>query len=341
MSGVVLEKIGAAEDGLRLDRWFRSHYPALTQARLENLLRRGLIRLDGRRAKANMRIVEGQRVRVPPEVRHNKSDTANRAPPVPKDLAKQLSQAVLHRDSDVLIINKMSGVAVQGGSKTHNHIDAALPALKFDAEETPRLVHRLDRDTSGILLLARHRKAAQFLTRQFANRAVEKIYWGLVHGVPRPAQGSIIVPLAKRAAGAGGERVRPVCADSADAMRAHTDYALIARIGQQFSWLAFRPHTGRTHQIRAHAAAIGHPLVGDGKYRGTPKSGTAGEQREIGGILPKKLHLHARSIMMAHPSGGMLSCVAPLTDYMAASWAQLELEEADGDSPAAPLFAGD
>jgi len=324
MSGVHHRKVKDVDDGLRLDRWFRKYFPGLTQGRLEKLLRRGLVRLDGKRVKANGRISTGQSVRVPPEVpTDNKSPIAKQLD-VPESLVKELEQAILHRDKHIMVLNKPPGLAVQGGSKTKIHIDAALPALQFGAEEAPRLVHRLDRDTSGILVLARTRKAAQFLTRHFATREVEKIYWALVYGVVRPPSGSITVPLAKRAAADGGERVRPVDKSDPDAMNAHTDFTEISRIGQQFSWLAFRPRTGRTHQIRAHAAAIGHPLVGDGKYR------DENQDAETGGILPKKLHLHARSIILPHPAGGRFSCDAPLHGHMAETWDMLNLDMNDG-----------
>lgn len=325
MSGVRQINVKREDDGLRLDRWFRKHFPALTQGRLEKLLRRGLVRVDGKRAKAAARIEAGQTVRVPPEVPAQGTSKSERPVSVPDDLVSQLRAAIIHKDKDVMVLNKPSGLAVQGGSKTARHIDGALPALQFDEAEPPRLVHRLDRDTSGVLVLARNRKAAQFLTRQFADRETEKIYWALVYGVPRPSRGHIMVPLAKRAAADGGERVRPVEKGDPDAMKAHTDFMEISRVGQRFSWVAFRPITGRTHQIRAHASAIGHPLVGDGKYR------VENENEEYGGILPKKLHLHARSINMRHPAGGTLSCRAPLAGHMAETWDMLNLDISEGD----------
>lgn len=327
MSGVHHRQVKSQDDGLRLDRWFRQYFPGLTQGRLEKLLRRGLVRVDGKRAKANERVVIGQSIRIPPEVPTDHKSPMAKQVDVPASLIEELEAAIIHRDKHILVINKPSGLAVQGGSKTTVHVDAALPALQFEAEEAPRLVHRLDRDTSGVLLLARNRKAAQFLTRHFATREVEKIYWALAHGVPRPPRGRISVPLAKRAAADGGERVRPVDKSDPDAMNAQTDFAEIARVGQRFSWLAFRPRTGRTHQIRAHAAAIGHPLVGDPKYRDVE------QEEETGGILPKKLHLHARSIILPHPAGGRFSCEAPLTGHMAETWDMLSLDIADGHNP--------
>mgnify|MGYP005988751395 FL=1 len=327
MAGVRQIKVKGEDDGLRLDRWFRKYFTALTQGRLEKLLRQGLVRVEGKRAKAADRVKKGQIIRVPPEVPEQGAKRTVRPVSVPDALVAELQSAIIHRDKDVMVLNKPSGLAVQGGSKTTMHIDAALPALQFEEAEAPRLVHRLDRDTSGVLVLARNRKAAQFLTRQFASREAEKIYWALVYGVPRPSQGSIRVPLAKRAAADGGERVRPVDPEDSDAMKAHTDFMEIARVGQRFCWLAFRPLTGRTHQIRAHAAAIGHSLVGDTKYR------VENENEEYGGILPKRLHLHARSIMMPHPRGGVLRCKAPLRDHMAETWDMLSFDLKDGEAP--------
>lgn len=327
MSSVHHRKVKPEDDGLRLDRWFRKYFPGLTQGRLEKILRRGLIRLDGKRVKANERVLTGQSLRIPPEVPTDHQSPTAKQIEVPASLIEQLEAGILHRDKHILVLNKPSGLAVQGGSKTKIHIDAALPALQFEEAEAPRLVHRLDRDTSGVLVLARNRKAAQFLTRQFASREAEKIYWALVYGVPRPSQGSIRVPLAKRGAADGGERVRPVDPGDSDAMKAQTDFMEIARVGQRFCWLAFRPLTGRTHQIRAHAAAMGHSLVGDTKYR------VENENEEYGGILPKRLHLHARSIMMPHPRGGVLRCKAPLRDHMAETWDMLSFDAEDGKDP--------
>ena len=209
---------------------------------------------------------------------------------------------------------------MQGGSKTDWHVDALLDVLS-DKGERPRLVHRLDRDTSGVMLLAKHRKAASSLTKAFAERETRKTYWALVHGVPRPEQGDIKLKLVKRAAGDGNERVRPAEDTDKEAMKAITRFNVVARAGQIFSWVAFMPITGRTHQIRAHALAIGHPLVGDNKY--------SLPEIEAGGELPNKLHLHARMIDMPHPSGGRLTVAADLQAHMAESWNLLGFEPDD------------
>jgi 23S rRNA pseudouridine955/2504/2580 synthase len=213
---------------------------------------------------------------------------------------RDLETRILFQDDDILVLNKPSGLAVQGGSKTTTHIDAALPYLKFGATETPRLVHRLDRDTSGLLLLARNRAAAQALTR------------------------AIDLALAKRPAPTGGERMRAVSRDDPDGLRARTDYALVAPAGSKFSWLALRPLTGRTHQLRAHMAALGTPIVGDPKYK------VENERTVFGGIIEKKLHLHARSVSFKHPlSGRGMLLQAPLTDHMLRIWSHFGFDPAD------------
>jgi 23S rRNA pseudouridine955/2504/2580 synthase len=328
MSGVRLETISRQEEGMRVDRWFKSHYPNLGHGQLEKLCRKGSIRVDGGRVKPSSRVAAGQELRIPPEVQGAKRSATPTPKRIPDEVIERVHQSVIYRDKDILALNKPSGLAVQGGSKTEIHVDAVLPSLQFDADEAPRLVHRLDRDTSGILVLARNRLAAQSLTRSFARREVEKIYWALVHGLVRPTQGHINLPLVKRAARHGGERMFAAESNDPEAMRARTDYAEMARVGQVFSWLAFRPITGRTHQIRVHAASINHPIVGDPKYR------IDHENNDFGGIIEKKLHLHARSVRLPHPSAKkMLELIAPLQGHMKASWRQLGLEENDTENP--------
>jgi 23S rRNA pseudouridine955/2504/2580 synthase len=308
MSGV--ETIAVAdEDGeLRLDRWFRRHYPGLTHGRLEKLLRTGQIRVDGGRARGATRLAPGQKVRVPP-LDHG-AGQARKPPPPPsrKDVAG-VRRLVIHRDQHVLAINKPPGLAVQGGSGMVRHLDAMLDGLRFDAKSRPRLVHRLDKDTSGVLLLGRSAPAAAKLAAAFRGREARKIYWALVRGVPRPAQGRIDLNLAK-AAGAGGERVR---AGAADGKRAITTYAVIETAGRKVAWIALMPETGRTHQLRVHCAAIGHPILGDRKYGGADAL-MAGLPQGGG------LHLHARSIALPGPAGGTLAISAGLPDGLLESW---------------------
>jgi 23S rRNA pseudouridine955/2504/2580 synthase len=318
MSGVKTLTVTADEDGLRLDRWFKSHYPGLTHGRLEKLLRTGQVRVDGGRVKASARLAEGQTVRVPPLGEDGAKTMPPRPAVRPEDVAF-LGALVLYRDADVIVLNKPAGLAVQGGSKTTRHLDGMLDALRFDAPERPRLVHRLDRDTSGVLLLARSRKAAAALGRAFRAREARKIYWGLTKGVPRPHRGTVNLALAKQAAVQGRERVTPAHEEDDEARHAITHYAVLAQAAQKAAWLALMPVTGRTHQIRAHCAAIGTPLMGDVKYGGAEAS--------PGGDIAEGLHLHARSLSLRLPSGRTASFTAPLPEHMRRSWEALGFNE--------------
>jgi 23S rRNA pseudouridine955/2504/2580 synthase len=317
MSGVETRRVAADEAGMRLDRWFRTHYPALGHGALQKLLRKGQVRVDGARARANARLQEGQSVRVPPL-------PADEARPV--RARERLSQddrefaqgLVIHRDKDIIALNKPAGLAVQGGTRMQRHLDGLLDGLRFDAKERPRLVHRLDKDTSGVLLLGRTRAATTALARIFRTRSARKIYWARVHGAPRPAQGRIAMAL-KKARTPGGDRVRRADSEDEDALNAVTYYAVIGKAGGRFSWLSVKPVTGRTHQIRAHLAEIGHPIVGDPKYGGQ------GEQACEG--IDKLLHLHARRLTLPHPAGGTFDVTAPLPEHMRRTWTFLGLEE--------------
>jgi 23S rRNA pseudouridine955/2504/2580 synthase len=299
----------AEEDGsVRLDRWFRRHYPALGHGRLEKLLRTGRIRVDGKRAHSGDRIAPGQAIHIPPL-----DQLAAPAPPLlpsprPGDEA-MLRDAILHRDDAVIVLNKPPGLAVQGGSGTERHVDGLLDALRFGSDVRPRLVHRLDKETSGVLVIARTLAAASFLTRAFREKTTRKIYWAIVVGLPKPPQGRINLALAKLP-GRDGERVR---ANADDGKRAVTYYRVIDSAGAQASWLALQPVTGRTHQLRAHCAAIGTPILGDGKY-GAAAAHLAG----VPGA--KRIHLHARALSIPHPLGGMLQVTAPLPHHMRESW---------------------
>ncbi len=296
------------EADLRLDRWFRRHFPTLQHGRLEKLLRTGQIRVDGKRAKANVRLVPGQSIRIPPGIEKGTAEHSER-PPVRESDARFVQSLVIHRDADVVAINKPPGLAVQGGTGTTRHLDGMLDALRFGADERPRLVHRLDRDTSGVMLLARSARAAAQLSEAFRSKSARKIYWALVAGVPRPAQGKIDLALAKEG-GPAGERV---AADD-DGKRAITLYSIMDRIGDKAAWLALLPLTGRTHQLRVHCAeALGTPVVGDRKYGGD-RADLPGQ--EIG----RQMHLHARTLVLPHPAGGILAVTAPLSDHMRATW---------------------
>jgi 23S rRNA pseudouridine955/2504/2580 synthase len=299
----------AGEDGsVRLDRWFRRHYPALGHGHLEKLLRTGRIRVDGKRAHAGDRVAPGQAIHIPPL--EKMVAPAPRAPrqALPGDEA-MLRHAVLHRDDAVIVLNKPPGLAVQGGSGTERHLDGLLDALRFGSDVRPRLVHRLDKDTSGVLVIARTAAAAAALTRAFREKTTRKIYWAIVVGVPKLRQGRIDLALAKLP-GRQGERVR---ADAEDGKRAITYYHTVESVGSEASWLALLPVTGRTHQLRAHCAALGTPILGDAKY-GNAAAHLAG----VPGM--KRVHLHARSLSIPHPLGGTLRVTAPLPRHMRQSW---------------------
>jgi 23S rRNA pseudouridine955/2504/2580 synthase len=309
MNGVQLIEVGPEDDDIRLDRWFRRHYPGLKHGALEKLLRTGQIRIDGKRAKANSRLSAGQSIRVPPKAAEDQASSPSRpAKPDARD-AEFIRSLVIYSDEQVIALNKPAGLAVQGGTKTTRHIDAMLDALRFGMKERPRLVHRLDRDTSGVLLLARTAKVAAALGRTFQGRQVRKIYWALVVGAPALEKGRIDLSLGKRP-GARGERMTA----DAEGKKAVTLYSVLESAGQTAAWLALWPLTGRTHQLRVHCAAIGHPILGDGKY-----GGEAAFLPAEGG--PTQLHLHARELVLPHPSGsGELRVRADLPPHMVQSW---------------------
>ncbi len=315
MSAVETRIVGAEDADQRLDRWFKRHYPGLGHGRLEKLLRTGQVRVDGRRAKASTRLEPGQAVRIPPL----QPEPAGPKPPpsqptVSKAEAEALRAAVLHRDAQVLALNKPAGLAVQGGPKQAKNLDALLDLLTFEAAERPRLVHRLDRDTSGVLLLARTAAAARALTAAFRQDAVRKIYWALVVGRPPKRRSLVRLPLDKRG-GPGGEKmtVEP------GGKPAETRYATVAA-AKGVTWLLLQPLTGRTHQLRVHCAALGCPILGDGKYGGKAAFPAGLE-------MPKTIMLHARELAVPHPDDGTtLRVQAPLPPDRLAVWRQLGLD---------------
>jgi 23S rRNA pseudouridine955/2504/2580 synthase len=311
MSQVVTREVEAADADIRLDRWFRRHYPALGHGRLEKLLRTGQVRVDGARAKASMRLATGQKVRVPPLPDAATAPRPRATPPATDAEAEALRRLVLYRDDDVVAINKPAGLAVQGGTKVDRHLDAMLDALRFGSTERPRLVHRLDKETSGVLVLARTARAAAELAQAFRGKDVIKTYWALVAGVPRPRQGKIDLPIGKHAvANDGRERVTP---EAPEGKRAVTLYAVVDSASSTASWLALRPLTGRTHQLRVHCAAVGTPILGDGKYGGA-KAFLRG--------LPnaKVLQLHAFAIALPRRGRSDLALTAPLGKEARKAW---------------------
>lgn len=316
--------IKADEAGLRLDRWFKANYPALAFGHLQKLLRTGQVRVDGARVKTHTRLAPGQRVRVPPLEKSVKpGETAldlgapkvlkEKSERVTRDDAAFLKSITLYEDKEVLVLNKPMGLAVQGGSGTVRHVDGMLGALQRRDGQRPRLVHRLDKDTSGVLLIAKTRLAAATLSKTFRSRAAHKTYWALVAGVPKVKQGRISTYLAK-GGGPEGELMRIAEHGDEDASHAVTYYAVVENAANLLSWLSFKPVTGRTHQLRAHAAHMKHPIVGDPKYFDI-------ENWQLPGGIQKKLHLLARRLVLPHPSGkGKIDVSAPLPPHMLQSW---------------------
>jgi 23S rRNA pseudouridine955/2504/2580 synthase len=325
MKVVDTRKVDPDEAGMRLDRWFREHYPEVSFGHLQKLLRSGQVRVDGGRARTNTRLDSGQAIRVPPlsdkrgpaagtSVRRGQAQPGR--PGGRESGADVLSSALLHEDDQVLVFNKPAGLAVQGGSGLTTHVDAMLETWRDRKGQKPRLVHRLDRDTSGVLVVARTRLAASKLAASFRSRATRKIYWALVKGVPKPRQGRISTWLA-RGEGDQAERMRVARHGDDEASHAVSVYSVVDQAGQKLAWLSMRPVTGRTHQLRAHAAHIGHPIIGDAKYF------EADQNWEFPGGMQNKLHLHARRIVMPHPAGGTIDVTAPLSPHMQQSWALL------------------
>jgi len=316
-------EVAETDAGMRLDRWFRARFPNVTNSYLQKLLRSGQVRVDSKRVEANERLEAGARVRVPRIVREPRDGAPQRnaAPSVSKADRDCVERMILYEDADVLVLNKPFGIAVQGGSGTTRHIDGLLAGMADRFGDRPRLVHRLDRDTTGVLLIAKHRNAAARLGRTFQTRSAAKTYWALVRGVPRPPQGKIEAALVKDS-GPGGDRVRKARPGEQDeAMHATTHYSVIDRVAHKAAWVSLKPVTGRQHQLRAHMAMIGHAIVGDNKYEGGMD--LPAENMEA------KLHLHARRLVIPHPSGkGKLDITAPLPPHMAATWELLGLDAA-------------
>ena len=326
MSNVTNRIISDVDDGIRIDKWFHQHYPALSHGHLQKMLRKGQVRLDGGRVKANHRVQAGQDVRVPPMPT---PDTAPKKKPshqqkiTDADIAF-IQSLVIHRDQHVIVINKPAGLVVQGGTGTHRHVDGLLAALVGKNEERPRLVHRIDKDTSGILVLATNTNAARKLTAAFKSKEARKLYWAAVVGVPSPPTGRIDIALSKAPVGDSSRGREQMVPDEDGGKRSITYYETLERAGQQIAWVAFYPVTGRTHQLRVHAMAIGHPIVGDGKYGGE-------EAFPLIDGLDRQAHLHSRAIQIPHPAGGKLEVSAPLPAHMVKTWRAIGFLEKDHD----------
>jgi 23S rRNA pseudouridine955/2504/2580 synthase len=308
MAEVKRHTVSAEEHGMRLDRWFKQHFPQVTFAYLNKLTRTGQVRVGAGRCKTNSRLEQGQEIRVPPLAFDKRPADVPKADvnPLSREERRFFDSMVLHEDKDIFILNKPSGFAVQGGTKTHHHLDGLLMGLGVELGERPLLVHRLDRDTSGIIVIAKRRAVAAALGKLFATRTVKKTYWAVVKGVPNPLQGKIDVALVK-AKGEDGDRMRASRdGEEDDEQNAVTQYAVLDK-AKVAAWVSLRPQTGRQHQLRAHMDHIGTPIIGDNKYNG---------DRDLPETVENRLHLHAKRIVFPHPRGGTVDQSAPLPHHM-------------------------
>ncbi len=308
------------DDGVRLDRWFKRHLPQVGFGTVSKWARTGQIRVDGKRAKPDDRIAAGQQIRVPPG-----GDAPHRKPKAKRPLTEaEIASAqdmVIEQTKSAIVLNKPPGLATQGGTGTMQHVDGLLDAFApGEDEQRPRLVHRLDKDTSGVLLIARTPGSAAFFSKRFSGRSAKKIYWALVVGVPDIKEGVIEAPLAKQP-GSGGEKMH---VDHEGGQPAKTKYRVVDSAGKKAAWLELQPLTGRTHQLRVHCAAMGNPIVGDGKY--------GGKDAFLTGSISRKMHLHARRLIIDSPDGGKLDTTAELPEHFSASMEQLGFDPTLSDA---------
>lgn len=298
------------DEGIRLDRWFKRHLPQVGFGTVSRWARTGQLRVDGKRARPEDRLETGQVLRVPPGGEDGGRTQRKRRELTQADL-DEAEAMLIERTPSALVLNKPPGLATQGGTKTNKHVDGMLDAFAEEEEQRPRLVHRLDKDTSGVLLVARTAGSAAFFSKRFSGRSAKKIYWTLVVGVPEVAEGTIDAPLAKQP-GTGGEKMH---VDMDEGQPARTVYRVVERAGNAAAWVELQPFTGRTHQLRVHLAAIGHPIVGDGKY--------GGQDAFLTGSISRKMHLHARRLIIDAPKGETIDVTAELPEHFAQSMEQL------------------
>jgi 23S rRNA pseudouridine955/2504/2580 synthase len=318
--GVRQFTVDVDDDGIRLDRWFKRHLPDVSFTTVAKWARTGQLRVDGARATPGDRVAAGQQLRVPPpEPERATVKPERQRPELTPDQVAFAHEMVIHRDPQALVLNKPPGLATQGGTKTTEHVDGLLDALQDEAQGRPKLVHRLDKDTSGALLVARTSRAAAFFAKTFSGRTAKKVYWALIVDVPSIDDGMVELPIAKQP-GTGGEKMH---VDEENGQSARTRYRVIERAGNRCAWVELQPFTGRTHQLRVHMAAIGHPIVGDGKY--------GGQAAFLTGGISRKMHLHARRIRVDHPDGGQIDVSAELPTHFAESLATLGFEQMLGD----------
>ncbi|MEO9470243.1 RluA family pseudouridine synthase [Parasphingorhabdus sp.] len=313
--------ISPDDDDIRVDRWFKRHMADVPFNVVSRWARTGQLRLDGKRVSPGDRINAGQVLRVPPAEIERPGRVAKPRTELSKDQIDFAQELVIHKDKAAIVVNKPPGLATQGGSKTNTHLDGLLDALTYDAGTRPRLVHRLDKDTSGAILLARSPGSAAFFSKRFSGRTARKVYWAIVMGVPEIADGMIDLPLSKQP-GSGGEKMH---VDEENGQPSKSRYRIIERAGNRACWVELQPFTGRTHQLRVHMAAIGHPILGDGKY--------GGKDAFLTGAISRKMHLHARRLRIEHPDGHKLDVKADLPEHFAETMEGLGLDLTLGDLP--------
>ena len=321
-----IQTVSGDEAEIRLDRWFRRHFPGVQQSVIQKLCRTGQVRVDGHRVDAATRLSAGQSVRVPP--------LPPRPQPKPQGVPdpavlEEMRDMILYQDDHLFVLNKPYGLPVQGGPGITRHVDGMLEALREPDGDRPRLVHRLDRDTTGVLLIARTAGTAAKLAAAFRGRDMDKTYWAVVAGRPVPVEGQIDLPL-KRIAGGQGERTAPAERDDEEGARAITDYRTLDHAARKLAWLELKPHTGRTHQLRVHCVAIRAPILGDLKYE-RPDQNNAFAATITG--LSEKMHLHARSLTLPHPAGGILHVEAELPPHMAETFQTLGFHAPPAEKP--------
>jgi 23S rRNA pseudouridine955/2504/2580 synthase len=309
--------VTADEANMRVDRFLEARFPGLSFSHIQRIVRKGELRVNGKRADSKDRLNEGDSVRIPP-LKLDAPKTATHLSEAETKIRDELQKMVLFEDADVMVLNKPAGLAVQGGSGLSRHVDGMLEVMRDAKGQRPRLVHRLDRETSGCLLVAKTRFAASTLTGSFRHRSARKIYWALVAGVPKPKQGRISTYLAKEE-NEEDSIMRVAAHGDEGASHAVTYYAVVETSAQKLAWVSLKPVTGRTHQLRAHMAHINHAIIGDPKYFNK-------ENWQLPGGLQKRLHLLARRIVIPHPRGGVIDVTAPLPPHMLQSWNLLGLE---------------
>jgi 23S rRNA pseudouridine955/2504/2580 synthase len=323
-TGVQQLVVTADENEMRIDRFLEARFPQLSFSHIQRIVRKGELRVDGKRADSKDRLTEGQTVRIPPLKLEQQAERP-RSAKADADTIGFLRSITLYEDDDVMVLNKPAGLAVQGGSGTTRHVDQMLEALTGKDGQKPRLVHRLDKDTAGCLVIAKSRFAAATLAKTFRSRSARKVYWALVVGVPRVRQGRISTYLAREEAYDGDQRMAVAKHGEDGAMHAVTYYAVVETAAQKLAWLSLKPVTGRTHQLRAHTTHIGHPIIGDPKYFNI-------QNWELPGGIQNKLHLLARRIVLPHPRGkGTIDVSAPLPPHMRQSWNLLGFDDAPYD----------